>query len=282
MVERLIREAKRYPMLTPVREREIATAWRDRGDRAALDALVGSHLRLVVKIARGFAGYRLPLGDLVAEGNIGLLHAAEKFEPERGFRFSTYAMWWIRAAIQQYVLRSWSLVRVGTTAAQKRLFFNLRRAQARLEAFHQNDLAPEDVRAIAHDLDVPEDDVVDMHRRLAGRDSSLNAIASEDTENELLNLLPDERPNQEAVIGEIEERRHHRAFLDAALKQLSSRERAIVVARKLKETPVTLEELSSRFAVSPERIRQIEMHAVEKMARSVANTVGPRAIPAAA
>jgi len=164
---RFVEEAKRYPMLTPEREREIATAWRERKDRAALDELVGSHLRLVVKIARGFIGYGLPLADLVAEGNIGLMQAAEKFEPARGFRFATYAMWWIRASIQEYILHSWSLVKIGTTAAQKKLFFNLRRLKARLEEFDQGDMRPETVAAIAKELDVPEGEVIEMNRRLA-------------------------------------------------------------------------------------------------------------------
>ena len=267
---RFVEEAKRYPMLTPEREREIATAWRDHGDRAALDELVGSHLRLVVKIARGFAGYGLPLADLVAEGNVGLMQAAEKFEPERGFRFATYAMWWIRASIQEYILHSWSLVKIGTTAAQKKLFFNLRRLKAKLEEFDQGDLMPETVTAIAKDLDVPEAEVVEMNRRLSGVDNSLNAMLSGDADSEWLELLPDERPTQETIVGDLQEGRRRRDLLGAALKKLNPREREIVVERRLKDEPATFEELSHRYAVSRERIRQIEVRAVEKLQKAVA------------
>lgn len=279
---RLISEANRYPMLTPEREREIAIAWRSAQDRAALDALVGSHLRLVIKIARGFAGYGLPLADLVAEGNIGLMQAANKFEPERGFRFSTYAIWWIRAAIQEYVLRSWSLVKVGTTEAQRRLFFNLRHLKAKLAAFGQGDLAPEAVAAIAEDLQVAESAVVEMNRRLAGADASLNARGASDADSDPLEHVPDERPDQETVVGEAEEIRRRHALLGMALEALDPRERAIVTARKLEEKPATFEELSQRFAVSPERIRQIEARAVAKMARSVTNMSKPHPVHVAA
>jgi RNA polymerase sigma-32 factor len=273
---RFVEEAKRYPMLTPEREREIATAWRNRDDRAALDELVGSHLRLVVKIARGFVGYGLPLADLVAEGNIGLMQAAEKFEPERGFRFATYAMWWIRAAIQEYILHSWSLVKIGTTAAQKKLFFNLRRLKAQLEEFEQGDLARETVAAIAKDLNVAEGEVVEMNRRLGGVDNSLNAMLGGDADSEWLELLPDERPTQETVVGDLEEGRRRRTLLGAALKKLNPREREIVVERRLKDEPATLEELSHRYAVSRERIRQIEVRAVEKLQKAVtANSSRP-------
>ena len=266
---RFVEEAKRYPMLSPERENEIALAWRDKGDRVALDTLVGSHLRLVVKIARGFAGYGLPLADLVAEGNVGLMQAAEKFDPDRGFRFATYAMWWIRAAIQEYILHSWSLVKIGTTAAQKKLFFNLRRLKARLQQFDQGDLLPETVTSIAMTLDVPEAEVIEMNRRLSGPDNSLNAVLGTDADSEWLELLPDERPSQEVVIGDLEESRRRRDLLGAALKKLNPREREIVVERRLKDEPATLEELSHRYAVSRERIRQIEVRAVEKLQRAV-------------
>ncbi len=274
---RFVEEAKRYPMLSPERENEIALAWRDHGDRTALDALVGSHLRLVVKIARGFAGYGLPLADLVAEGNVGLMQAAEKFDPDRGFRFATYAMWWIRASIQEYILHSWSLVKIGTTAAQKKLFFNLRRMKARLQQFDQGDLLPETVRAIATNLDVPEAEVIEMNRRLSGPDNSLNAMLGSEADSEWLELLPDERPSQETVIGDMEEGRRRRDLLGAALKKLNPREREIVVERRLKDEPATLEELSHRYAVSRERIRQIEVRAVEKLQKAViaANTSRP-------
>lgn len=266
---RFVEEAKRYPMLSPERETELATAWRNRNDRQALDQLVGSHLRLVVKLARGFAGYGLPLADLVAEGNVGLMQAAEKFDPERGFRFATYAMWWIRAAIQEYILHSWSLVKIGTTAAQKKLFFNLRRLKARLQEFDQGDLLPETVAAIAKDLDVPAAEVIEMNRRLSGPDNSLNATLGGEADSEWLELLPDERPSQETVIGNIEEGRRRRDLLGVALKKLNPREREIVVERRLKDEPATLEELSHRYSVSRERIRQIEVRAVEKLQRAV-------------
>ncbi len=266
---RFVEEAKRYPMLSPERERDLALAWRDRRDRIALDELVGSHLRLVVKIARGFAGYGLPLADLVAEGNVGLMQAAEKFDAERGFRFATYAMWWIRAAIQEYILHSWSLVKIGTTAAQKKLFFNLRRMKARLQQFEQGDLSPETIATIAKDLDVPAAEVVEMNRRLSGQDNSLNAMLGGEADSEWLEMLPDERPSQETVVGDMEEGRRRRDLLGAALKKLNPREREIVVERRLKDEPATLEELSHRYAVSRERIRQIEVRAVEKLQKAV-------------
>ena len=274
---RFVEEAKRYPMLEPERERDLALAWRDRRDRVALDMLIGSHLRLVVKIARGFAGYGLPLADLVAEGNIGLMQAAEKFDPDRGFRFATYAMWWIRASIQEYILHSWSLVKIGTTAAQKKLFFNLRRMKARLQEFDQGDLMNETVKKIAADLDVPEAEVIEMNRRLSGSDNSLNAMLGNDADSEWLELLPDERPSQEVLVGDLEEGRRRRDLLGAALKKLNPREREIVVERRLKDEPATLEELSHRYAVSRERIRQIEVRAVEKLQKAVvaANAARP-------
>src|SRR5579862_4899521 len=268
---RFVEEAKRYPMLSPERENEIALAWRDRGDRVALDALVGSHLRLVVKIARGFSGYGLPLADLVSEGNVGLIQAAQKFDPERGFRFATYAMWWIRASMQEYILHSWSLVKIGTTAAQKKLFFNLRRLKTKFRDLEQGDLASETVTAISRDLNVPEREVIDMNRRLMGADSSLNAVIDADSESEWVDLLVDDGPSQEAVIGDDEECSHRRALLGAALKKLDSREREVVIARWLSETPTTLEELSGRYIVSRERVRQIEVRAISKMSTAVAN-----------
>jgi RNA polymerase sigma-32 factor len=283
---RFVEEAKRYPMLSPEREQQITLAWRDRNDRAALDELVGSHLRLVVKIARGFAGYGLPLADLVAEGNVGLMQAAEKFDPDRGFRFATYAMWWVRAAIQEYILHSWSLVKIGTTAAQKKLFFNLRRMKSRLQEFEQGDLSPETVASIAKDLDVPAAEVIEMNRRLSGPDNSLNAMLGAEGDSEWLELLPDERPSQETMIGDLEEGRRRRDLLGDALKKLNPREREIVVERRLKDEPATLEELSHKYAVSRERIRQIEIRAVAKLRRLVRDpphalqTVGERNLAA--
>ena len=269
---RFVEEAKRYPMLSPEREQELARAWRDKRDRDALEHLVGSHLRLVVKIARGFAGYGLPLADLVAEGNVGLMQAAEKFDPARGFRFATYAMWWIRAAIQEYILHSWSLVKMGTTAAQKKLFFNLRKLKGRMEELDQGDLSPEAVTKIATDLDVPESEVIEMNRRLAGADNSLNALIGGggiDSEAEWLDMLPDEGPSQETIVGERRELRQRRELLDVALKKLNARERDIIFERRLKDEPSTLEELSHRYAVSRERIRQIEVRAFEKLQRAM-------------
>jgi RNA polymerase sigma-32 factor len=269
---RFVEEAKRFPMLSPEREQELARGWRDRRDPAALNDLVGSHLRLVVKIARGFTGYGLPLADLVAEGNVGLMQAAEKFDPDRGFRFATYAMWWIRAAIQEYILHSWSLVKMGTTAAQKKLFFNLRRLKGELAELEQGDLPPDVVRKIAVDLDVPEAEVIEMNRRLSGADNSLNAPiggAASDGDAEWLDVLPDEGPNQETLVAERNETQLRRSLLDVALKKLNPRERDIIFERRLKDEPSTLEELSHRYAVSRERIRQIEVRAFEKLQRAM-------------
>jgi RNA polymerase sigma-32 factor len=275
---RLVEEAKHYPMLTVERERELALLWHEKADRAALQQLVGSHLRLVIKIARGFAGYGLPLSDLVAEGNVGLMQAAEKFDAGRGFRFATYAMWWIRAAIQEYVLHSWSLVKMGTTAAQKKLFFNLRRLKGRMEELEQGDLPPDTVRAIAHELEVPEIEVVEMNRRLGGADTSLNALVGADADSEWIEMLPDERPSQESLLVDRNEFQERKERLGAALKTLNARERDIIVERRLKDDPSTLEELSHRYAVSRERIRQIEVRALAKLRHAMlmpANTVAP-------
>jgi RNA polymerase sigma-32 factor len=268
---RFVEEAKRFPMLSPEREQELSRAWRDRQDPEALRHLVGSHLRLVVKIARGFTGYGLPLADLVAEGNVGLMQAAEKFDPDRGFRFATYAMWWIRAAIQEYILHSWSLVKMGTTAAQKKLFFNLRKLKGQMEELDQGDLPPA-VSKIATELDVPEAEVIEMNRRLAGADNSLNALmggTGADSDAEWLDMLPDEGPNQETLVGDRRELQQRRLMLDHALKKLNPRERDIIFERRLKDEPSTLEELSHRYAVSRERIRQIEVRAFEKLQRAM-------------
>lgn len=274
-----ISDVQRFPILSAEREQEIAIAWRDQGDRAARDELARSHLRLVVKIARDFKRYGLPFADLVAEGNIGLLHAIDKFEPQRGFRFATYAIWWIRASIQAYILRSWSLVKIGTTAAQKRLFFNLRRLKSQLQDTDQDDLLPETISAIATKLNVHETEVVEMDDRLSTRDNSLNAYVTEDAATEWLALLPDDRPDQETVLGEADERLRRRALLDSAIGQLKPREREILVERRFKEKPTTLRELSNRFALTRERVRQIEVRAVEKLRVAVATNsleTGPR------
>ncbi len=266
---RLVEEAKRFPMLSAEREQELARGWRDDHDAAALRTLIGSHLRLVIKIARGYAGYGLPLADLVSEGNVGLMQAAEKFDPTRGFRFSTYALWWIRASIQEYILHSWSLVKMGTTAAQKKLFFNLRRIKSRLAELEQGDLPREIVAKIATELDVPEGEVVEMNRRLAAADTSLNAPLGVEGDSEWLEMLPDERPSQETRIADAEEMRLRRHSLDHALKQLKPREREIIFARRIQDDPLTLEELSHRYAVSRERIRQIEVRAFGKLQRAM-------------
>jgi RNA polymerase sigma-32 factor len=276
-VSHLLTEAKRFPLLSPERELDLARAWQNEGDEEALRDLVGSHLRLVIKIARGFAGYGLPLADLVAEGNVGLMQAAQKFDPDRGFRFATYAMWWIRAAIQEHILHSTSLVKMGTTAAQKKLFFNLRQMKGRLEQFEPGDLPPESVGTIASALGVPEKDVVEMNRRLSGSDGSLNVTIAEDGETEWLDRLVDERPNQEWVLAEADEMAQRRKLLGEAMARLDAREREILVERRLRDEPLTLEDLSRRFHVSRERIRQLEVRAVDKLRKTVlgaAKTLG--------
>jgi RNA polymerase sigma-32 factor len=280
-LEQLLAEAKRFPMLTPAREQALARAWRHDGDEAALRQLVGSHLRLVIKIARGLAGYGLPLADLVAEGNVGLMQAAHKFEPERGFRFATYAMWWIRAAIQEYILHSNSIVKMGTTAAQKKLFFNLRQLKNRMNLNDPGDLSPEAAERIGAVLAVPAGDVVEMNRRLAAADASLNATASEDSETEWLDRLADERPTQDAIVADADERTKRRRLLAASLGRLNERERQILFERRLREEPLTLEDLGRRFHVSRERIRQIEGRAVEKLRAAIAGAVKTPPSPAA-
>jgi RNA polymerase sigma-32 factor len=273
----LLADAKRFPMLSPEREQKLAQAWRNDGDEAALRELVGSHLRLVIKIARGFAGYGLPVSDLVAEGNVGLMQAAQKFDPDRGFRFATYAMWWIRAAIQEYILHSTSIVKMGTTAAQKKLFFNLRQLKGRLEQFEAGDLPPESVATIAAELGVPEKDVVEMNRRMSAADGSLNVTLTEDGEAEWLDRLVDEGPSQETVLAAADEMAQRRKLLGEAMARLNAREREILVERRLRDEPLTLEDLSRRFHVSRERIRQLEVRAVEKLRTGMlaaANTLG--------
>ena len=265
----LLTDARRFPILSPERELDLARAWRDDGDQAALQDLVGSHLRLVIKIARGFAGYGLPVSDLIAEGNVGLMQAAQKFDPDRGFRFATYAMWWIRAAIQEHILHSTSIVKMGTTAAQKKLFFNLRQLKGRLEQFEAGDLPPEDVATIATELEVPEKDVVEMNRRMSAADGSLNETVLEDGEIEWLDRLVDERPSQEAMLAEADEMTQRRKLLGEAMAGLNAREREILVERRLRDEPLTLEDLSRRFHVSRERIRQLEVRAVDKLRKGM-------------
>ena len=275
---RFVDTAKRFPMLSPDREQALAQAWRTSGDRKALEQLVGAHLRLVLKIARGYRGYGLPLADLVAEGNLGLMQAAHKFEPERGFRFATYALWWIMAAIQEHVLRSWSLVKVGTTGAQKKLFFNLRRLKARIEDAGGTELPAAAVARIAKDLDVPAADVIEMNRRLAGGDHSLDAPV-EGGEGDRLALLVDDRPSPEAMVAEADEAAKRRRLLDGALKVLDERERRILFERRLSDEPLTLEALSQQLRVSRERVRQLEVRAFRKLQRAI---LGALSLPAPA
>ena len=276
----LLTDSKRFPMLSPEREQELALAWRDHADEAALRDLVGSHLRLVIKIARGFAGYGLAVSDLIAEGNVGLMQAAQKFDPDRGFRFATYAMWWIRAAIQEYILHSTSIVKMGTTAAQKKLFFNLRQLKGRLEQFEAGDLSSEVVATISAELGVPEKDVVEMNRRMSGADGSLNETVLEDGEIEWLDRLVDERPTQETVVAEADELTQRRKLLGEAMARLNAREREILVERRLRDEPLTLEDLSRRFHVSRERIRQLEVRAVDKLRKGMLSAAATLGVPA--
>ncbi|MGP1395594.1 MAG: RNA polymerase sigma factor RpoH [Inquilinaceae bacterium] len=251
-------------------EQELAQAWRDRRDEDALNRLAGSHLRLVVKLARGFSGYGLPLSDLIAEGNVGLMQAIAKFDPDRGFRLSTYASWWIRAAIHEYVLHNWSLVKMGTTAAQKKLFFNLRRLKSELETLGEGDMSAEAVTAIAERLSVPETEVVEMNRRLGAGDLSLNAaVFGFDGESEWQDMLVDETHSQESRVGDAQELALRRRLLKEALSRLNDRERHILSERRLRDQPLTLEDLSHQYGVSRERIRQIEARALEKLQKAI-------------
>jgi RNA polymerase sigma-32 factor len=279
-----IEESRRFKMLTAEEELDLGRRWRDHGDRDAMRLLVGSHLRLVVKMARDFAGYGLPLADLIAEGNVGLMQAVEKFDPERGFRFNTYALWWIRAAMQSHVLHNWSMVKLGTTAAQKKLFFNLRRVKREMQELESGDLSPETVSAIATKLEVSETDVVDMNRRLAAADSSLNAVTATEGDMEWQDLLVDQRPDQESIVIDADEMASRRRLLALGMEKLNDRERRILVERRMKEEPATLEELSKQYAVSRERVRQIEMRAFEKLQRAMltAAPAGRDMLPAAA
>jgi RNA polymerase sigma-32 factor len=266
---RYLEEIRQFPMLEPQQEYMLAKSWREHGDRDAAHQLVTSHLRLVARIAMGYRGYGLPVGEVMSEGNVGLMQAVKRFDPDRGFRLATYAMWWIRAAIQEYILRSWSLVKMGTTAAQKKLFFNLRKIKGQLKALDEGDLRPDQVKRIATQLGVTEEDVISMNRRLAG-DSSLNAPVRNDAESgEWQDWLVDDTIDQETALAESEERDQRRGMLNDALKGLNARERRVFEARRLSDEPLTLEELSSEFGVSRERIRQIEVRAFEKVQRAV-------------
>lgn len=269
-LSRYLDEIRRFPMLEPHEEYMLAKRWREHGDREAAHKLVTSHLRLVAKIAMGYRGYGLPIGEVVSEGNVGLMQAVKRFEPDKGFRLATYAMWWIKAAIQEYILRSWSLVKMGTTANQKKLFFNLRKAKGRISAFEEGDLHPDNVKQIATQLGVTEQDVVDMNRRLGG-DSSLNAPLRDEGEGggEWQDWLVDQGQSQEQVLVEEEEGQNRLKALRNALSVLNPRERRIFEARRLSDDPITLEELSTEFGVSRERVRQIEVRAFEKIQDAV-------------
>jgi RNA polymerase sigma-32 factor len=276
---RYLEEIRQFPMLEPQQEYMLAKSWREHGDRDAAHELVTSHLRLVARIAMGYRGYGLPIGEVISEGNVGLMQAVKRFDPDKGFRLATYAMWWIRAAIQEYILRSWSLVKMGTTAAQKKLFFNLRKIKGQLKALDEGDLRPDQVKRIATQLGVTEEDVVSMNRRLAG-DSSLNAPVRNDAESgEWQDWLVDETMDQETALAESEERDNRREMLNAALKGLNARERRVFEARRLAEDPLTLEELSAEFGVSRERIRQIEVRAFEKVQKAVTKAASAAAQP---
>jgi RNA polymerase sigma-32 factor len=280
-LSRYLSEIRRFPMLEPQEEFMLAKSWREHGDREAAHKLVTSHLRLVAKIAMGYRGYGLPIGEVISEGNVGLMQAVKRYDPDKGFRLATYAMWWIRAAIQEYILRSWSLVKMGTTAAQKRLFFNLRKAKSRISALEEGDLNPEQLKQIATRLGVTEQEVTDMNRRLSG-DASLNAPIRADTESgEWQDWLVDDHESQETVLAESEEFDNRREALKSALSVLNDRERRIFEARRLADEPVTLEELAAEFGVSRERVRQIEVRAFEKVQQAVMSRVAKMETPAA-
>jgi len=264
-LSRYLQEIRKFPMLEAGEEYMLAKRWKEDGDTDAAHRMVTSHLRLVAKIAMGYRGYGLPLADLISEGNVGMMQAVKRFDPERGFRLATYAMWWIRASIQEYILHSWSLVKIGTTAAQKKLFFNLRKIKAQLKSIDDGDLNPETVKKIANRLDVSEQEVVNMNRRLASQDSSLNAPLRNDVEGQWQDWLVDETPNQEMTYGETEEFGLRHDMLSEAMEQLNERERHIIQKRRLEENPVTLEELSKVYGISRERVRQIEVRAFEKL-----------------
>ena len=270
-LSRYLDQIRRFPMLEPGQEFMLAKRWREHGDADAAETLVTSHLRLVARIAMGYRGYGLPIGEVISEGNVGLMQAVKRFEPDKGFRLATYAMWWIRASIQEYILRSWSLVKMGTTAAQKKLFFNLRRTKGQLQALEEGDLKPENVTKIAIKLGVPEVDVISMNRRLSG-DSSLNAPVRADADQgggEWQDWLVDDTPNQEQAYSDGEELGQRKSFLATALAKLNDRERRIFEARRLAEDPMTLEDLSAEFSISRERVRQIEVRAFEKVQLAV-------------
>jgi RNA polymerase sigma-32 factor len=268
-LSRYLQEIRKFPMLNPEEEYMLAKRYQDTGEMQAAHRLVTSHLRLVAKIAMGYRGYGLPLGELISEGNVGMIQAVKRFDPERGFRLATYAMWWIRAAIQEYILHSWSLVKIGTTAAQKKLFFNLRKIKGQMAAIEEGDMSPENVAYIATELSVPEADVIAMNRRLSSPDHSLNAPVRADGEGEWQDWLVDDRDDQETELGDRQEHNNRHALLVDGLTKLNERERHILTQRRLIDDPVTLEDLSQHYNISRERVRQIEVRAFEKLQKSM-------------
>ncbi|MBA2587695.1 MAG: RNA polymerase sigma factor RpoH [Alphaproteobacteria bacterium] len=281
-LSRYLTEIRKFPLLTPEDEYMFAKRWKEHEDPEAARRLVTSHLRLVAKIAMGYRGYGLPVSEIVSEGNVGLMQAVKRFEPDRGFRLATYAMWWIRASIQEYVLRSWSMVKMGTTAAQKKLFFNLRKAKNNIGAIEEGDLTPEHVATLSDQLGVMPTEVTDMNRRLSGGDASLNAPLRSDGESEWQDWLADDTVDQETRLAEREEMGNRHTLLTGAMKDLTDRERDIIQARRLQDEPATLEELSQKYGVSRERVRQIEVRAFEKLQRGMKAAMNTAALPAPA
>jgi len=283
-LNRYLSEIRKFPVLTAEQEYMLAKRYQEHADPQAAAQLVTSHLRLVAKIAMGYRGYGLPVSELISEGNIGLMQGVKKFEPDRGFRLATYAMWWIKASMQEFILRSWSLVKMGTTAAQKKLFFNLRRMKKNLEAYEDSDLHPDDVAKIAHDLGVPEQEVINMNRRMMmGGDASLNVSLRGDEEGsgQWQDWLADDRPLQDTVVAEAEEAQFRHDMLVEAMESLNDREKHILVERRLTDDPQTLEELSQEYNVSRERIRQIEVRAFEKLQKAMQRIAGEKLLTAA-
>ena len=280
-LSRYLEEIRKFPMLEPGEEFMLAKSWQQHSDQAAAEKLVTSHLRLVARIAMGYRGYGLPIGEVISEGNVGLMQAVKRFEPDKGFRLATYAMWWIRASIQEYILHSWSLVKMGTTAAQKKLFFNLRRLKGQMAALEEGDLQPEQVEKIAKALQVPENDVISMNRRLASPDHSLNAPVRADSEGEWQDWLVDDAETQESELADREDLSNRRMLLGEALKGLNERERHILIERRLKDEPTTLEELSQQYNISRERVRQIEVRAFEKLQKGMKTQIVERRLATA-
>ena len=279
-LNRYLQDIRKFPMLAPEEEFMLGKRWKEHQDPKAAERMITSHLRLVAKIAMGYRGYGLPIGDVISEGNIGLMHAVKRFDPDRGFKLATYAMWWIKAQIQEFVLRSWSLVKIGTTSGQKKLFFNLRKMKGRIQALEEGDLKPEHVKYIAKNLGVKEDEVVSMNRRLMG-DASLNAPLRSDADGdgEWQDWLVDDTDSPETAYAQNEETDQRNVMLTVALKSLTERERDVIEARKLRDDPATLEDLSQKFGVSRERIRQIEVRAFEKLQKAVKAAAGKALLP---